>query len=265
MAPMIFFMGLGPIARWKQASLPDMAKRMRWAFGSAVVIALLLPFTMGEWTPLASLGFLLAMWILASVVYGLVQRFKRNNALNRPWVTGMTRSYYGMQLAHTGVAVFIIGVTMVGAYETEKDVRMDIGDSTTVGGYEFRFDGVVETQGPNYRATQGYIQVLKDGQEVMLMHPEKRVYNVQTMPMTEAAIDTGLFRDLYVSLGEPVSAGAWSVRIYYKPFVDWIWGGCLIMAFGGILAASDRRYRLVAKVKNTAKRVGNRLVAEGKA
>jgi len=265
MVPMIFIMGLGPVARWKQASLPDLAKRLRWAFATAVVTALLLPLTMGEWMPLASLGLLLALWILATITMSLVQRCKRNNALSRPWLTGMTRSYYGMQLAHTGVAVFIIGVTMVNAYETEKDVRMDVGDTTTVGSYQFRFDGVVETQGPNYRATQGYIQVIKDGRDVMLMHPEKRIYNVQTMPMTEAAIDTGLFRDLYVSLGEPVSGGAWSVRIYHKPFVDWIWGGCLLMALGGLMAVSDRRYRLVARVQKSAPQTGEKLAAEAKA
>jgi len=257
MVPMIFMMGLGPVARWKQASLPDLAKRLRWAFATAVVTALLLPLTMGKWTPMISLGLLLAMWILATITTSLVQRCRRNNALGRPWLTGMTRSYYGMQLAHVGVAVFIIGVTMVKGYETEKDVRMEVGDTTSVGGYQFRFDGIVEIPGPNYRANQGYIQVLKDGQEVMLMHPEKRTYNVQTMPMTEAAIDTGLLRDIYVSLGEPVSNGAWSVRIYYKPFVDWIWGGCLMMAMGGILAVSDRRYRLTAKVKQALPQPGS--------
>jgi cytochrome c-type biogenesis protein CcmF len=149
-----------------------------------------------------------------------------------------------MQLAHFGVAVFIIGVTLVRGFEVEKDLRMGIGDTTTIAGYSFRFDGAVQTQGPNYVATQGYVQVSRDGRDVVLMHPEKRVYTVQTMPMTEAAIDTGLLRDLYVSLGEPLDNGAWSVRIYYKPFVDWIWSGCLLMALGGLLAITDRRYRL---------------------
>ena len=261
MVPMIFLMGLAPAARWKQASLPDIAWRLRWAFAVAAITALLLPLTMGEWLPLVSLGLLLALWIVATITTSLVQRCQRNNALGRPWMTGATRSYYGMQLAHIGVAVFIIGVTMVKGYESEKDVRMDIGDTTTVAGYEFRFDGVVETQGPNYRATRGYIQVSKDGEEVMLMHPEKRIYNVQTMPMTEAAIDTGFLRDLYVSLGEPVSGGAWSVRVYYKPFIDWIWGGCLLMALGGLLAVSDRRYRLTAKVKKQLPQQGDEQAA----
>jgi len=266
MVPLVFMMGLGPLARWKQASLPALAVRLRWAFVTAVVTALLLPLTMGDWSALASLGFLLAMWILVTAGLNVYQRCRRNNMLERPWLTGMTRSYYGMQLAHVGVAVFIIGVTMVNTYETEKDVRMEVGDTTTVAGYTFRFDGIVETQGPNYRASQGYIQVMKDGRDILLMHPEKRTYNVQTMPMTEAAIDTGLTRDLYVSLGEPVSGGAWSVRIYYKPFVDWIWGGCLLMALGGILAVSDRRYRLAAKAKNPVpQQRPEPLATEGKA
>ena len=103
-------------------------------------------------------------------------------------------------------------------------------------------------KGPNYKAMRAILDVSKDGKKVATLHPEKRVYNVQTMPMTEAAIDTGFTRDLYVSLGEPVDGGAWVVRVYYKPFVDWIWGGCLIMAFGGLLAVTDRRYRLRAKI-----------------
>jgi len=244
MAPMIFMMGIGPAARWKKASLPELAVRLRWAFAVAVITALILPLVMGKWTPLISLGLLLAMWIVATSVHNIARRMRRNSSVGSPMLMGMTRSYYGMLLAHMGVAVFIIGVTMVAGYETEKDVRMDVGDTIDVGGYTFRFDGIVETQGPNYRATRGYIQVSQDGDDLVLMHPEKRVYNIQTMPMTEAAIDTGVFRDLYVSLGEPVSGGAWSVRIYYKPFVDWIWGGCFLMGLGGLCALSDRRYRI---------------------
>jgi cytochrome c-type biogenesis protein CcmF len=129
----------------------------------------------------------------------------------------------------------------------EKDMRMEVGDTVTMGGYTFQFNGVSKVKGPNYNANRGHIQVTKGGDLVTNLYPEKRNYLVQTMPMTEAAIDTGLFRDLYVSLGEPVSGGAWSVRIYYKPFVDWIWCGCFIMAMGGLLAISDRRYRLVTK------------------
>ena len=142
------------------------------------------------------------------------------------------------------MAVFIIGVTLVKGYETERDVRMAVGDSVTVGGYAFRFDGVRGITGPNYRGSRGAIDVSRDGRHVRVMHPEKRIYNAQQMPMTEAAIDTGIFGDLYVSLGEPVSGGAWSVRVYHKPFITWIWGGFIIMALGGLLALCDRRYRV---------------------
>jgi len=157
-----------------------------------------------------------------------------------------------MQLAHLGIAVFIIGVTMVKGYETERDVRMDVGDTVTAGSYVFRFDGVSQQPGPNYIANQGHFTVKdNNGKLVTELFPEKREYNASGMPMTEASIKTGLFGDLYVSLGEPIpdSNGAWAVRVYIKPFVDWIWGGCLMMALGGILAISDRRYRIHAKKK----------------
>jgi cytochrome c-type biogenesis protein CcmF len=140
--------------------------------------------------------------------------------------------------------VFVIGVTLVGGYETEKDVRMEVGDTVEVGGYTFHFNGAKKGPGPNYVADIGNMDVLRDGKKVGVMEPEKRVYNASGMAMTEAAIDTGILRDLYVALGEPLENGAWVVRVYHKPFVDWIWFGCLLMAFGGALAVTDRRYRL---------------------
>jgi cytochrome c-type biogenesis protein CcmF len=154
-----------------------------------------------------------------------------------------------MQLAHLGVAVFIIGVTVVKGYETERDVRMNVGDTVNAGGYMFSFDGVRDIQGPNYMATEAHFTVTRDGKRVTELLPQKRHYNASGMPMTEAAIDTGLFRDLYVSMGEPIenTNNAWAVRVYYKPFVVWIWGGCLLMALGGALAISDRRYRVHSK------------------
>ncbi len=256
MVPLVFLMGVGPIARWKQARLPELAVRLRWAFASAVIVALVLPFVMGHWTPMISLGLLLAAWVIATVVHGFARRMRRNKELGRAPLAGMSRSYYGMQVAHLGVAVFIIGVTLVKGYEIERDLRMGVGDRTTLGGYTFRFDGVVDVPGPNYQATRGYISVSDEsGRELIVLHPEKRVYRVQTMPMTEAAIDTGLFRDLYVSLGEPLNDGSWIVRVYYKPFVTWIWGGCMLMALGGLLAVSDRRYRLAVRSAKVARQV----------
>jgi cytochrome c-type biogenesis protein CcmF len=157
-----------------------------------------------------------------------------------------------MLLAHCGVAVFIVGVTLVRGYEIEKDVRMLAGDSVEVGGYRFRLDGLVGVKGPNYDATRGIVAVFKGERRIGTMQPEKRIYHVQQMPMTEAAIDTGFTRDLYVSLGEPLGNGAWVVRVYHKPFVDWIWGGAFLMGLGGILAVSDRRYRLARRTQQAA-------------
>jgi cytochrome c-type biogenesis protein CcmF len=165
-----------------------------------------------------------------------------------------------MVVAHLGVAVFVVGVTLVKGYESEKDVRMRPGDTVELGGYVFRLDAVDSLRGPNYNAARATMSVTRDGKPSTVLHPEKRVYLVQDMPMTEAAIDTGLTRDLYVSLGEALEGDLWLVRVQYKPFIDWIWGGCLIMAFGGLLAASDRRYRVGA-----AKRQGAEVLAEGRA
>jgi cytochrome c-type biogenesis protein CcmF len=160
----------------------------------------------------------------------------------------MPRAMVGMMVAHLGVAAFIVGVTMVNTYQVERDVKMAPGDTTEINGYLFTFRGVRDVTGPNYVASQGLVEVTRDGEKVADLHPEKRVYRVQTNPMTEAAIQSRLTRDLYVSLGEAVDGGAaWIVRVYYKPFIIWIWGGCLIMALGGLIAATDRRYRARAR------------------
>ena len=271
MVPMVLMMGLGPLARWKKFSAPELTRRVRWAFASAVLIALLLPLTMGKWTAMIALGFLLAFWIITSVLLSLRERLAgHGNFMQR--MRGQSLSYYGMQFAHLGVAIFIIGVTMVKGYETERDVRMDIGDTVQAGGYEFRFNGATEKQGPNYEAAQGHISVSKNGKLVTELYPEKRQYNASGMPMTEAAIDTGFLGDLYVSLGEPIpdSKGAWAVRVYIKPFVDWIWAGCLLMGLGGVLSVCDRRYRLHKKagagkpVAENNNATGGKLATEGK-
>jgi cytochrome c-type biogenesis protein CcmF len=245
MTPAIFLIGVGPIARWKQTSLPTLVIRLRWAFAISVISALITPYFMGEWKPMVSFGLLLAFWIIVCAFVNLKHRLNNSgqgNLFSR--LAKQSRSYYGMHCAHLGVAVFIIGVTLVNSYETEKDVRMDIGSKVIVGGYTFQFNGVTDAVGPNYKAVRGNIDVIKDDKIVRSMHPEKRTYNASGMAMTEAAIDTGLFRDLYVALGEPLANGAWVVRAYHKPFVDWIWLGCLLMAIGGILSVTDRRYRL---------------------
>jgi cytochrome c-type biogenesis protein CcmF len=249
MAPAMFLIGVGPIARWKKASLPELAIRLRWAFVASVASALILPFVFGQWKPLVSLGLMLAIWIVATAFVNLWERVRVTSGqlgiLQK--LRAQTRSYYGMQVAHLGVAVFIVGVTMVTGYQTEQDVKMNIGDTVQAGGYEFKFNGISDVTGPNYVAARADISVSRNGVEKERMFPEKRNYTASGNVMTETAIDTGLFRDLYVSLGERVDDGAWSVRVYYKPFVGWIWGGAVLMAIGGGLAVSDRRYALAAK------------------
>jgi cytochrome c-type biogenesis protein CcmF len=156
----------------------------------------------------------------------------------------LPRGEWGMLLAHLGIGVFIFGVTMVKTWEAESDVRMAVGDTATLGGYSFRLDSVGEYNGPNFLGLRAVMQVSRDGRALTTLEPEKRLYTAQGMPMTEAAIDPGWTRDLYVSLGEALGDNAFAVRIQVKPFVDWIWGGALLMALGGLLAATDRRYRL---------------------
>ena len=159
-----------------------------------------------------------------------------------------------MLLAHAGIGVFVIGVTMVKSYESERDLRMAPGESAMLGGYSFRFEGVREVSGPNYSAVRGAVKVQRDGETIANLAPEKRIYLVQRNPMTEAAISAGIARDIYVSLGESVGDGAWTVRIHVKPFIRWIWFGCLMMAFGGLLAASDRRYRAGSRERDAGSR-----------
>ena len=248
MAPALFLMGIGPLARWKKANLPDIAARLRWALTASLFGALAIPFAMGHFSALVAFGLLLAAWVAAS---GVVQLYEKiGNAANgaSAWarLRNTPRATYGMLLAHFGVAVFVVGVTLVKGYESERDVRMEPGDTVELGGYTFRLEGVRDVRGPNYVAARAQIQVSRGGRAVTALYPEKRIYTVQNMPMTEAAIDPGFTRDLYVSLGDSVSATAWIVRVQHKPFIDWIWGGCLLMALGGAIAASDRRYRVAA-------------------
>ena len=244
MAPVVLLMGIGPLARWKQASVADLAQRLKWPALISVVAALALPLAAGRFSWMVALGLLLAAWVFTTVAVLLLQRARAGAGQ----LARQPRSFWGMVVAHAGVGVFIVGVTMVGGYQSEHDVKMAIGSSTVVGGYRFTFKGAQQIQGANYVAMRGdFLAQHVDGGRSYTMHPEKRVYQVQGMPMTEAAIQTGLTRDLYVSLGEELPDGAWTVRVYHKPFVDWIWGGAFIMALGGLLAISDRRYRVAVK------------------
>ena len=249
MAPLVFLMGVGPIARWKQAELPDLARRLRWAAGVAVAATAASAWMAERISLLSLLGLLMAWWVVASVATDLWERIQPRGGGLAALATRtrqLPRAVVGMMVAHLGVAVFIFGVTIVKTHEVERDVRMKPGDSTSIGNLRFTLKDLRDIEGPNYRGVRGNVEVTdtsRNDRLVASMRPEKRIYRVQQMPMTEAAIRTGLVKDLYVSLGEPVDGGAWIVRLYVKPFVDWIWGGCALMALGGLLAATDRRYR----------------------
>ncbi|HRC36533.1 MAG TPA: heme lyase CcmF/NrfE family subunit [Rubrivivax sp.] len=258
MAPLVFLMGVGPLARWKEASLPDLARRVRWAAVVTLLAALGAGWAEGEISWMGSLGLAMAFWIVATLGVDLWERVRpaggmRSSILHR--LRQLPRAMVGMMVAHLGVAAFILGVTIVNTYQVERDVTMQVGDTTEIAGYVFTFRGVREVDGPNFTAVRGTIDVTKGERAVVTMSPEKRVYRVQTMPMTEAAIYSRVTGDLYASLGQPDDKGAWVVRVYYKPFVTWIWGGCVIMALGGLLAASDRRYRVARREQAAAKTV----------
>ena len=200
----------------------------------------------------------LAFWIVATLAVDVWERVRpaggmRSSILHR--LGQLPRAMVGMMVAHLGVAAFILGVTIVSTYQIERDVTMQVGDTTEIAGYTFTFRGVREVNGPNYEAVRGTIDVTRGERAVLTMSPEKRVYRVQNNPMTEAGIYSRVTGDLYVSLGTPDDKGAWVVRVYYKPFVTWIWGGCVIMALGGLLAASDRRYRVARRERVVAKTV----------
>ena len=246
MAVLVFFMGIGPLSRWKHDELPSLARRLRWAAGVTVVTAALGAWVGGEMGFGSVVGLLMAMWIVTSVAAELWERVRpaggvRANLRHR--LGQVPRATVGMMLAHVGVAVFVFGVTMVGTYDIERDVAMSPGDSTTVRGYTFTYMGAQAVQGPNFQAMRGHLVVTRNGQPVSDMYPEKRVYRVQRNPMTEAAIDTRIQGDLYVQMGEVIKGDTWLVRIWVKPFVSWIWFGCLLMGLGGLLAVTDRRYR----------------------
>jgi len=242
-APLAALVGIGALARWKRDSVGHLWTRLRIAAmvalaGGLAYAALLTPQFMWQ----AAVGMVLAIWVVGSTLVALRERLRpHNNWRNIP------RGFWGMVLGHVGIAVFIVGVTLTSLYSTEKDIRLAPGESYEMDGYTFAFRGVETIKGPNYNAYRGDL-VAKRGDEVIAeMHPEKRVYLVQTMPMTEAAIDPGLTRDLFVALGEDLGKGAWSLRIYHKPFVRWLWLAGLLMALGGGLAATDRRYRTLAR------------------
>ena len=241
MVPALLLMVIGSWARWKTDSVAELSKNLTPVAIVSVLLGCAAPLLAGPWSALVALGLTLAFWIILGSAVQIYRQLKNSANWNSTPI-----SIWGMHVAHIGIAVFVIGITMVKGYETEKDVRMAVGDTVSVGGYTFRMTGIRTEPGPNYSAEVGDVELSKDGKLLRVMHPEKRAYFSSSMPMTQAAIDTTLTRDVYVSLGERLEGGdgsAWAVRVYHKPFVTWIWAGCLFMALGGAMAALDKRYR----------------------
>jgi len=249
-AVVAMLVGVGALMRWKNDSVVEILTRLRWAIVVSVLAGIAAPFAMGEFKFAAALGVALAVWVVLSTLQGIYERVRnRNNKLVA--LFNIPAGFWGMTLGHLGIAVFCIGVSLTSLYSIETDLRMARGESHTMAGYEFSFQGVSQVQGPNYSADEGVLLVTRDGVEVARLAAQKRDYQSQMGIMTEAAIDPGLTRDLFFALGESLDGNdEWSMRIYYKPYVRWIWLGAFIMGFGGLIAVTDRRYRKV-KVRQT--------------
>ncbi len=247
MSCLFIIMGIGPMIRWKKAKKGELRKQLIQPSVLAIAFGLLFPVIYGgEFNALVAMGITLASWVFLVVVKDLVNQYRIRSSL--------ALGQWGMTVAHAGIAVTIVGVTLVSSYESETNVKMIPNESVEISGYQIEFKGVKQVEGPNYSAEQGQIylyEVNTDGENdfVTLLKPERRTYRVQTMGMTEAGIDGGLFRDVYVALGDPLDGDAWAIRVHYKPFVRWIWLGAIFMAIGGILAMMDKRYRVAKKNK----------------
>ncbi|HEY5717723.1 MAG TPA: cytochrome c-type biogenesis CcmF C-terminal domain-containing protein, partial [Motiliproteus sp.] len=243
MSLLVVFLGIGMVARWKNTSGGQMVRALLGSAVLSVVIGLVFPFLYdGALDLKAALGIALMAWIVLVCVQDIRNKIAQKKD-KLAALAGMSRAYYGMLLAHIGVGITVVGIAMVSIYNEEIDIRMAPGDSVTVKEYTFTFKELTERQGPNFVSDKAVIEVARNGRVYSELRPEKRIYTVQRMPMTESDIDPGLFRDLYVAMGEKLDGGAWAIRIQHKPFVRWIWLGAIFMALGGTLAAMDKRYR----------------------
>ena len=236
MVPVLFLLGVAPLTAWRRASGGELQSRLCWPLLAAVCVGPVLVFAYEELRWPAVLACVLAVWIVLMSIAHLRVR-------------GLSLQAMGMSLAHVGVAIGIIGIGMVTAFEREQTLTMKAGESAAVLGFQLQFKGIVEEPGPNYSAVRGRVAVLRGDRVVAELFPEKRIYHASKMPMTESAIDYGLFGDLYVVLGDPLSLDTWTLRVFFKPFIGWIWGGALTMALGGLLAALARRWQSVEGVE----------------
>ena len=243
MTPFALLLGIGPLVKWRR----DQFSAIRMPVIASVIIMLIAGFALpyllqDKLTVSAVLGTMMTVIIVLLSLYEMHQRATYRDTFWRG-ITKLSRSHWGMILAHLGVAMTVWGIAFSQNYSIERDVRMNVGDTVQIAGYDFTFKGISDANGPNYVGGKAQIDISRDGKHETTLYAEKRLYTVSKMPMTEAAIDWGFSRDLYAALGEKLDNNAWALRLYYKPFIRWIWLGGLFMALGGVLCMFDRRYR----------------------
>ena len=244
MAPVIIFLGLGVLTKWKQDDFSQLLKQLRNLLISSLFIGICIGLIFFENNQLKSIaGIVAALWISTTTLYSLFVKVKnKKNKLAAMRI--ISRSFYGMLVAHIGFAVCIVGITITSQHSVDIHQRMKVGDIIEFSDYQFHLKDLKTVSGPNYEATEAVVDVTKDEDFITTLRSQKRIYTVRNMPMTEAGIDAGFTRDIYMALGEPLDNESWSVRLYHKPFVRWIWLGAILMAIGGLLAVLDKRYRL---------------------
>lgn len=253
MVPFAFILGIGPLVKWRRDQLSAIRTPVIISLIAMTALGVILPYTLFDrLTTTAVLGTMMAAIIVLLSLYELHLRATHRHGFFKGLLK-LSRSHYGMVSAHLGVAMTVFGIAFSQNFSVERDVRMQPGDSVEIAGYTFTFDGVKPQDGPNYQGASAEISVNKNGRAQAHLQAEKRFYTVSKMSITEAAIDWGFSRDLYVALGERLEGDAWALRLYFKPFVRWIWFGGLFMALGGLLCISDRRYRLQRLVKKANK------------
>jgi cytochrome c-type biogenesis protein CcmF len=239
MLPLVFLLAVGMHAAWKRANLASVKTKLLATLAAAVTLAIVIPLVCyGAFSVLSVIGFAAGMWVVLSALIEPVSRLRAGHTLSA--------GVLGMSVAHLGLGLFVLGATIVKTYEIEKDLSMKPGQTVAVGNYEFRLTDTRKVEGPNYDAVEATVVVSRLGNEITTLHPQKRTYRVQTNTLTEAGIDPGWNRDLFVAMGEPLGQGAWSFRLQYKPLVRFIWIGAVIMALGGLIGVTDRRYRVRA-------------------
>jgi cytochrome c-type biogenesis protein CcmF len=242
MLPLLIAVGVGMHTAWRSADTSAVARRLRIPAALSVIAGIAITLVVyGGKNVLTMVGIAAGLWLVLTALLDPVRQIIGRGPQ-------FSRAALGMSIAHLGLGLFVLGVTVTTSFNVETDQRIAVGETARIGDYSVRFNGVQDINGPNYRGLRGEMVVTQDGRQIATLHPEKRIYGTRSSPMTEAGIDAGWSRDVFVALGDDLGRDAWSVRLQYKPLIRFIWLGALVMAFGGVLAASDRRYRVPVRV-----------------